>query len=72
MRISMMLAAFAAGVCTLPWVTGCAIVVHKPGATAQDAVEAKYECDRDIAQSHVTGLATRPLWRECMNAKGWY
>jgi hypothetical protein len=51
---------------------GCTTMYYKPGATAQEGKEAVYNCERDVSQSRMSGLQNQALFRDCMNAKGWY
>ena len=56
-------------VCAL---SGCTTMYYKPGATAQQGKEAVYNCERDVSQSRMGGLSNKALFRDCMNAQGWY
>ena len=51
---------------------GCTTMYYKPGATAQQGKEAVYNCERDVSQSRMGGLPNQALFRDCMNAQGWY
>jgi hypothetical protein len=51
---------------------GCTTMYYKPGATAQEGKEAIYNCERDVSQSRLDGHSNGVLFRDCMNAQGWY
>jgi hypothetical protein len=51
---------------------GCTTMYYKPGATAQEGKAAVYTCERDVSQSRLGGLSNQALFRDCMNAQGWY
>lgn len=50
---------------------GCQTTWDKAGATQQDFMRDRYECDRDAAQSNLEGFAALALKYECMEAHGW-
>jgi len=48
---------------------GCASPPHPVPVSAYQS--AKYECERDIADSRMGGLAALALYHDCMRAHGW-
>jgi hypothetical protein len=48
--------------------TGCASPRPVPVSPYQSA---KYECERDMADSNMGGLAALALYHDCMRAHGW-
>jgi hypothetical protein len=53
-------------------------IYYKDGATQQEFVQDKYNCEKDARQSGYYGagiagaMNMRHFFNECMNAQGWY
>lgn len=68
---------FSVVCCVVVFLTGCATVWHKPGASESEFSKDSYECERDSRQSGYfgTGIAGavnfQNFYQRCLISKGW-